>query len=212
MPSPNPGRERVMLGLLHSLEQDARRSQRNMATEFGVALGLINTCLRYCVRKGYVKVKRIPARRYAYFLTPKGMVEKSRLTSQHLSNSLSFFRQAREDCGQALQMGHTRGWRRFALVGAGELADIAVLCATASGTELVGVLDATYSKPAFRGLPVAHELEALPPFDALIVTDMVAPQAIYDKLSTQMETDRILPLNVLHITAGGAHKAERNIR
>src|SRR3954462_9470429 len=99
----NPGRERVLRDLLHSVERDATQSQRSMASEFGVALGLINTCLRYCVRKGYVKVRRIPARRYAYFLTPKGIAEKSRLTASHLGNSLSFFRQAREDCEQALQ-------------------------------------------------------------------------------------------------------------
>src|SRR5438094_7463904 len=76
--SPLPSsRERVMLGLLHSVGQNSARSQRTMAEEFGVALGVINATLRYCVRKGYVKVKRVPARRYAYFLTPKGIAEKT---------------------------------------------------------------------------------------------------------------------------------------
>lgn len=201
MTSPSPSRERVMLGLLHSVEQDATQSQRSMANEFGVALGLINTCLRYCVRKGYVKVKRIPARRYAYFLTPKGMAEKSRLTVAHLSYSLSFFRQAREDCSQVIEMAQMRGWRRLALVGAGELADIAFLCAAAAGTELVGVLDAAYGKEQFRNLPVVADPTLLPPHDALIVTDMTAPQAVYDWLAAQVDPARILPLNVLHISA-----------
>jgi hypothetical protein len=200
------GRERVLLDLLHSVEQDATQSQRNMANEFGVALGLINTCLRYCVRKGYVKVKRIPARRYAYFLTPRGMAEKSRLTVAHLSYSLSFFRQAREDCSQVLETARARGWRRFALVGAGELADIAFLCAAAAGAELVGVLDAAYGKDHFRDLPVVRDPSLLPAFDALIVTDMTAPQAVYDGLTAQVDADRILPLSVLHITpARGAN-------
>jgi hypothetical protein len=200
MNAPNPHRERVMLGLLHRVEQDATQSQRSMANEFGVALGLINTCLRYCVRKGYVKVKRIPARRYAYFLTPRGMAEKSRLTVAHLSYSLSFFRQAREDCSQVLETAQARGWRRFALVGAGELADIAFLCAAAAGAELVGVLDAAYGKDHFRDLPVVRDPLFLPVHDALIVTDMTAPQAVYDRLATQVDVDRLLPLNVLHIT------------
>ncbi len=207
MTSTNPHRERVMLGLLHSVEQDATQSQRSMANEFGVALGLINTCLRYCVRKGYVKVKRIPARRYAYFLTPKGMVEKSRLTVAHLSYSLSFFRQAREDCSQVLEMARARGWHRFALVGAGELADIAFLCAAADGAQLVGVLDAGYGKDQFRDLPVARDPSALPAYDALIFTDMSAPQAVYDQLAAQVDADRILPLNVLHITPVPARRA-----
>src|SRR4051812_28799587 len=104
MPQTHSSRERVLLGLLHSVERDALQSQRSMASEFGVALGMINTCLRYCVRKGYVRVKRLPPRRYAYFLTPKGTMEKSRLTVAHLSNSLSFFRQAREECGRTLRL------------------------------------------------------------------------------------------------------------
>jgi hypothetical protein len=61
------------------------------------------------------------------------MAEKSRLTVAHLSYSLSFFRQAREDCSQVLEIAQAHGWRRFALVGAGELADIAFLCAAAAG-------------------------------------------------------------------------------
>jgi len=196
-----------MLGMLHSLEQDAAQSQRTMANEIGVALGLINACLRHCVRKGYVKVKRIPARRYAYFLTPKGMAEKSRLTVAHLGYSLSFFRQAREDCSQVLEMARARGWHRFALVGAGELADIAFLCAAADGAHLVGVLDAGYGKEQFRHLPVAREPSALPAYDALILTDMTAPQAVYDQLAAQVDADRILPLNVLHITPLPARRA-----
>jgi hypothetical protein len=196
-----------MLGLLHSVEQDAAQSQRSMANEFGVALGLINTCLRYCVRKGYVKVKRIPARRYAYFLTPKGMAEKSRLTVAHLSYSLSFFRQAREDCSQVLDVARARGWDRFALAGTGELADIAVLCAGAAGAQLVGVLDEGYGKDQFHGLPVVRDLSTLPAYDALIVTDMTAPQLVYDRLAGQLDPDRILPLNVLHISAATARMA-----
>lgn len=200
MASPNPGRERVLLGLLHSVEQNSTRSQRNLATEFGVALGLINTCLSFCVRKGYVKIKRIPARRYAYFLTPKGMAEKSRLTVEHLSNSLSFFRQAREDCTKMFRIADGHGWQRLALVGIGEFADIAFLCADGWPCQLVGVLDSGYPKNSFRGLPVVRELSELAPFDAVIVTDMINPQATYDRLAAQLEAERILPLDVLRVS------------
>jgi hypothetical protein len=186
-----------MLNLLHSVERNGKQSQRGMASEFGVALGLINTCLRFCVRKGYVKVKRIPARRYAYFLTPKGMAEKSRLTVAHLSNSLSFFRQAREDCEQAFREAQSRGWRRLALVGAGELADIAILCA--GPAKLVGIVDSAYPKEIFRTLPVARDMASLS-VDAVIVTEMHAPQAIYDMLAAELDPERILPLALLHIT------------
>lgn len=207
MQNPNTDRERVLLGLLHSVEQDGLRSQRHMASEFNVALGLVNTYLKYCVRKGYVKVKRIPARRYAYILTPKGMAEKSRLTVAHLSYSLTFFRQAREDCLHALKFAEARGWRRIALCGAGDLADIAFLCADGSGTQLTGIVDASCSKTIFRGLPVVPDVDDLAPFDAILVTDQSNPQYVYDQLVSRLESERVLPLAVLRISPVPARMA-----
>ena len=53
----------IMLGLLESVDRDGGQSQRARASEFGVALGLVNAYLKRCVRKGLVKVKEAPARR-----------------------------------------------------------------------------------------------------------------------------------------------------
>ena len=92
--------ERIVLGLLSSVESDGARSQRHIAAELGVALGLVNAYLKRCVKKGLVKVSDVPARRYAYYLTPQGFAEKSRLTVRYLSDSFSFFRLAKSDCAQ----------------------------------------------------------------------------------------------------------------
>src|SRR5262252_9985769 len=86
------GADRIVLGLLNSVEADGARSQRRIAAELGIALGLVNAYLKRCVKKGLVKVHDAPARRYAYYLTPQGFAEKSRLTVQYLSDSFSFFR------------------------------------------------------------------------------------------------------------------------
>jgi DNA-binding MarR family transcriptional regulator len=79
--------ERIVLDLLTSVEQDGKRSQRRIAAELGIALGLVNAYLKRCVKKGLVKVHDAPARRYAYYLTPHGFAEKSRLTVQYLTDS-----------------------------------------------------------------------------------------------------------------------------
>ena len=97
--------ERIVLGLLSSVETDGARSQRRMAAELGIALGLVNAYLKRCVKKGLVKVNDAPARRYAYYLTPQGFAEKSRLTVQYLSDSFSFFRKAKGDCTPRLRGG-----------------------------------------------------------------------------------------------------------
>jgi len=207
MQNSNNNREQVLLGLLQSVEQDGRRSQRHMASEFGVALGLINMYLKYCMRKGYVKVKRIPAGRYIYFLTPKGVTEKSRLIVAHLSNSLTFFRQAREDCTHVIEHAAERGWHRLVLCGAGDLADIAFLCAEGKSAIFVGVIDPNCQNPSFRGLPVVRDIDSMVPFDAVIVTDQNDPQATYDLLITRIESSRVLPLSVLRVSSAPIQQA-----
>ena len=77
----------IMRGLLHAVDADGARSQRHIAAELGIALGLVNSYLKRCVRKGWIKVNQAPARRCAYYLTPQGFAEKSRLTVQYLSTS-----------------------------------------------------------------------------------------------------------------------------
>src|SRR6185437_12480740 len=94
------GSDRIVLGLLTSVEVDGARSQRRMAAELGVALGLVNAYLKRSIKKGLVKVSHAPARRYAYYLTPQGFSEKSRLTVEYLSDSFSFFRRAKTDCSE----------------------------------------------------------------------------------------------------------------
>src|ERR1700741_5553305 len=104
--------ERIVLGLLSSVESDGARSQRHIAAELGIALGLVNAYLKRCIKKGLVKVSDAPARRYASYLTPQGFAEKSRLTVQYLSDSFSFFRQARTDCAEVFATACARGFGR----------------------------------------------------------------------------------------------------
>jgi DNA-binding MarR family transcriptional regulator len=96
--------ERIVLNLLNSVD-DGAQSQRRIAEELGIALGLVNAYLKRCIKKGLIKVTQAPARRYAYYLTPKGFAEKSRLTVEYLAASFSFFRQARADCTRSIGAG-----------------------------------------------------------------------------------------------------------
>ncbi len=94
-PGASPGANEsgeITLGLLTAVEANSQLTQRSAAKELGVALGLVNAYLKRCIRKGLIKVKQAPANRYAYYVTPKGFAEKSRLTVEYLSVSLAFFR------------------------------------------------------------------------------------------------------------------------
>jgi ribosomal protein S25 len=68
--SRDTGDPEIVLGLLTSIERDSRVTQRKLAGDLGIALGLANAYLRRCVRKGLVKVSQVPLNRYAYYLRP----------------------------------------------------------------------------------------------------------------------------------------------
>jgi DNA-binding MarR family transcriptional regulator len=169
---------RIMLGLLDSVERGSATSQRNLASELGIALGLVNAYLKRCIRKGLVKVRHAPARRYAYYLTPNGFAEKSRLTVEYMSHSFSLFRRAKLDCTAALASARERGFTRVALLGVSDLAEVASICALDSGVTIIAIVDPDASVKRFAGAPVAASFDDVgEPVNAVLVTDMHAPGA-----------------------------------
>jgi DNA-binding MarR family transcriptional regulator len=187
-PGKETGDPAIVLRVLTSIERDSSLSQRKLAGDLGIALGLANAYLRRCVRKGFVKVSQVPLNRYAYYLTPQGFAEKSRLTATYLSASLTFFRRARGECASLFGECTAAGWRRAALYGASDLAEIAVLSAVEGGIELVCIIDASKVGRQVAGLPVVADLaeaqQAAGPegLDGIILTDTSAPQAAFDLL------------------------------
>jgi hypothetical protein len=185
-------RSRIMLDLLQSVERDGSGSQRYRASEFGVALGLVNAYLNYCVKKGYVKVRKIPARRYVYFLTPKGFAEKSRLTMELVSKSLTSFRTARANYAAAFQAMRERGQTRVVLMGLSELAEICMICAAEHDITLVALVQPDAGGDRFAGLPVVADFAAAPGgFDAVVITDLSSPQASYDRAVAAFGPERV---------------------
>ena len=190
----------LSLRLLSTIEGDQSVTQRSLALRLGIAVGLANAYIKRCVRKGWVKAQAVPARRYAYFLTPTGFAEKSRLVGEYLTSSLGFFRLARAQCADCLAYSHRREWRRLALAGAGDLAEIATLAALESTVDLVLVIAPGCNDAAAAGLPVATSLDRARDFDAVLLTDIKNPQATYEALRQYLPDDRILAPELLRVT------------
>jgi DNA-binding MarR family transcriptional regulator len=180
---PSKGSEgnRIILGVLNSVE-DGATSQRRIASELGVALGLVNAYLKRCVKKGLVKVSEAPTRRYAYYLTPQGFAEKSRLTVDYLSSSFSFFRRARSDCANVLaEIVASSSPGVAVLAGISDLAEIAIICALEGNITIAAVVDPKASVTSFMGVPVVTSFDAvIVEVGAVIVTDLSAPHQTFD--------------------------------
>jgi DNA-binding MarR family transcriptional regulator len=201
----------IELDLLAAIERDSHLTQRSLARDLGIALGLANAYLRRCVRKGLVKMREVPINRYGYYLTPQGFAEKSRLTAEYLAVSLDFFRRARTDCSALFQHCEARDWRRLALYGAGELAEIATLGAGESAVSVLCVIDLEKAGRRCAGLAVLPDLAAAlgaageAGLDAVILTDMRAPQASFEALAAAAEglgwsAERVLTPGLLRIS------------
>ncbi len=197
MPEEQP---EITLGLLSAVQEDSALTQRRVAQDLGVALGLVNSYLKRCIKKGYIKVTQAPANRYAYYLTPTGFAEKGRLTAEYLSSSFTFFRNSRNQCSEILEHCAGHNLNRIALAGAGDLAEIVTLCANEFPVTLAGLIDETYAEPSFRDLPVVARANDLEGLDAVIISDLLAPQATFDQVAEEYPPDRIFAPLILGIS------------
>ena len=134
------------LEILTAISEGRPLSQRALAERLGIALGLVNLYIRRLSRKGYVKVTEFPSKpsarkRLRYLLTAKGLVEKSRLTYEHMAYALRLYQRARQTLRESLSLLPGNGAKRVALCGTGEAAELAYLTLREFGLEPVGVFD-----------------------------------------------------------------------
>jgi len=199
MNAKGPRDEQRVLDLLDAVGKQNDVSQRHLARQMGVALGLANSYLKRCIRKGLIKITTAPANRYLYYLTPKGFAEKSRLTSKYLSSSFAFYRQAGESCTRVLDECEARAWRRVLLCGVSDLAEIALLRAADSEVKVIGVYDPDAMQRKLVARPVWQVLTDVESFDGCVLTDVSAPRKTYERIAGKLGRDRVLVPDILRL-------------
>ncbi|RDV03179.1 MarR family transcriptional regulator [Undibacter mobilis] len=189
---PRDGNLAETVQLLDNVAGQDAPNQRALARKIGISVGLVNALVHRAVRKGLIKVKEAPTKRYAYYLTPKGFAEKSKLVAEYLDYSLTFFRAARQEYHDIFERCAVAGHKRVVLCGAGELAEIATLAVNGLGIDIVGVLDHETNQGQVAGLPVLRSLANLQPDEVVVITDGRQPQATCDWLIAAIGPQRIL--------------------
>ncbi len=190
------------MDLLATLERGEAVTQLALSKRLSVSVGLVNALLKRAARKGQAKAMAVPPRRWAYYLTPKGFAEKSRLVATYLDRSLAFFREARAEYAGLFTHLQATGIRRVVLVGRGELAEIAILAAIEAGIEITGLLDPESNNERLYGLRVLRHEDKLDTSAVLVITDSREPQAAFDKVRTLCGTVRIEAPPFLRIFTG----------
>jgi DNA-binding MarR family transcriptional regulator len=173
------------LQILTELSSNDSLTQRDLSSRLGIALGLVNSYIKNLMAKGYITVKSIPPRRYAYFLTPKGLAEKTRLTYALLHDYTRIYREARANLKRLFAELSSDGVRRVVFAGVDEVAEIAFLTLQETDIELVGAVDDGMLGKKFFGRDVRSfsavtdgELQ----YDCIVVTSYLKREKIYDRL------------------------------
>ncbi len=182
-PSP-PGTEPYRsLQILDELSNNDSLTQRDLSGRLGIALGLVNSYIMNLVKKGFITVKTIPTKRYAYYLTPKGFTEKTRLTYDLLHDYTRVYREARKNIKQLFHDLQKNGTKRIVFAGADEVAEIAYITLQETSLELVAVVDTEDMGKDFFGKGV-HALSTMAAmqYDCAVITTYVKKDIMYQKL------------------------------
>lgn len=199
----------LTLKLLQAIEERNDVSQRHLSRKLGVALGLTNSYLKRCIRKGLVKFREVPSNRYLYYLTPKGFAEKSRLTAEYLSVSFSFYGKASQSCANIYQICVDNDWRRVTLCGISEFAEIAYLRAQEYHVTIDGIYDERALAQYFFGLPHFSSVSQFVKSDVYIVTSLSDPEKIYRAITSAVAPKKVLVPDILDFGLKDAVSLER---
>ncbi len=87
--------------VLRKVEKNPNSTQRELAKELGLSLGKLNYCLKALKDKGLIKINNFKRNenkeRYFYILTPKGLVEKTKLTLNFMKRKMQEYDELKKD-------------------------------------------------------------------------------------------------------------------
>ncbi len=142
------------LKILEHVEDRPELPRRVAASKLGVSVKLAHKLLSGLVERGWLHVRKENSRQWRYFLTPQGVAEKARLTREFIEFSFEFYREARRRSARVCRDLSEDGVRRVALLGLGELAEIAYLGVQEWDLHLDEVFDDAQAGRAFFGCRV----------------------------------------------------------
>lgn len=179
------------LRLLEEIDKGQTPSQRDLANELNISLGLVNSFIKRLANKGYFKIVNIQRNRVKYLLTPQGVAEKTRLTYEYVKLSYQFYSDARQKLRNLYKELEVEGSNLILFYGAGDLAEIAYVSAQGTSIKLVAVIDGYLKGKDFFEYTILdpEELPGLT-FDKILITSIDSIDAVYHSIIRKGISDR----------------------
>jgi DNA-binding MarR family transcriptional regulator len=133
--------------ILQVIASGGRITQRSLAGDLGVALGLANLLIRRVAGKGYIKVSGVGTRHVRYLMTANGWEALAQATRASMANTVHLYTQTREQIRVSLAalaeecVATSPDATRVVFYGAGDVAEIAYVSMQRTDLRLVGVVD-----------------------------------------------------------------------
>ena len=150
------------LTLFNTLESSPNVNQRQLAQELDVSLGLTNTYFQRVLKKGWIRAKQVKPRRWLYFLTPQGALEKSRLSLSYMHRTLDSFRELKRKGDDHLRILSKKGVSGIHLCGDDDLTEVLSFCFSGIEIELLSVIPENdlLDNPEQRANPTLPKLKS----------------------------------------------------
>ena len=171
----SPSDEIRDLRFLEELERNPVVSQRELSHKFGIALGVTNACLKRMVRKGWIRIRDLNPRRIGYYLTPKGMIEKGRLTLNLITFRVQHYAELKKIIGNRFLEMQNRGLKRLVFYGISDEMEVAYITLQGVSLKLIGIVedDEKFTPKIIFGYevePVSRVKELKP--DCVLITSL----------------------------------------
>jgi len=171
------------LKILEAVDNGETPSQRDLARQLNISLGLVNSFVKRLVNKGYFKITTIPRNRVKYILTPKGAAEKTRLTYEYIQFSYQFYKEGRRKIRGLFRKLSKEGVRHVVFYGATDLAEIAYLFLQETDMQLAAIVDENKAGELFlkKRIMGSNNLTDIH-FDCILLTSIEDQQTAQEKI------------------------------
>lgn len=110
--------------ILDHISRRSSISQRELAKETKISLGLINVILKKMVNAGYIRVTHLNRRKMEYVLTYQGFKETTKRAYHYVTRIIRNYKIIEANLSNLLKELHKSGYSYFSIHGDGELRDL----------------------------------------------------------------------------------------
>lgn len=110
--------------ILSAIRKNSSLSQRELAKETDISLGLINVIIKKMIQGGLLQASRLNKRKMNYCLTPIGLAQISERTSFNANDTIRTYKKIRSNLANLLQELYEAGYSQFSIHGNGELKEL----------------------------------------------------------------------------------------